>query len=198
MRTSASGESASHPPSAIASASRRWPGWLVFSALLVFFVNMSVAWYVTLVTTQTMRQQAGGAVDVQGTKNADVENRTFPLDRIAVTSRQLLLVIGMSTGFGMMAIGFALFVLGIDSVYNVNAGTGPSATLSLSASSPGLLCFVLAAIIMIVAMTRSMTIEVGKDRDADVNAWVPPKGDLGSGTRGLYNNGYLPAEGDKN
>lgn len=170
MCTNTSLESANPAPSAIQSGSRRWPGLLVVIALLVFFVNMGFAWYVTLNSIQTMRQQGIGALDQQKLEPSQIRMLEIKFYEEVVKGRQLVLIVGMSTGFGMMAIGFALFVLGITSGYGITGETGSSVNLALTSSSPGLLCFLLSTAIMIVAMTRPMSanLEDGRDLDSQV------------------------------
>jgi hypothetical protein len=146
--------------------------------LLVFFVNMGFAWHVTLSSTRATSQQNFVGFAPLRLDPASVRLLEVQFYQNIVTSRQLVVIIGMSTGFGMMAIGFALFVLGIESAYSLSGETGPSAKLALSSSSPGLVCFLLSTIIIVMAMTRSMEASLGERLSPtdDKQAQSLPKG----------------------
>jgi hypothetical protein len=78
-----------------------------------------------------------------------------------LSNRHILSMVAIGCSFTMMAIGFSLFVMGIQSAYAFKAGSDGNGTVALQATAPGLLCFVLATAIVISTMLHPTEITTG-------------------------------------
>ena len=79
-----------------------------------------------------------------------------------ISNMQAIMIVGMACGFGLIAVGFSLFVMGIQGAYEFRAGTGDDGTVILKATSPGHLCFLLAAVLILFALSRDASVKFNK------------------------------------
>lgn len=70
-----------------------------------------------------------------------------------IANKQTTVMASMAISFALIALGFSLFVMGIEAAYEISV-TSPTYSLVLQACSPGLLCFLLAAAVVCVGLTR--------------------------------------------
>ena len=78
-----------------------------------------------------------------------------------ISNRHAMGALAIASGLALFAIGFALFILGVDGAFSVQARRGPSTALAVSGTAPGLLCFVAATILVGVGATRPHGLEIG-------------------------------------
>jgi hypothetical protein len=71
-----------------------------------------------------------------------------------ITNRQSIITVAIGMAFGLMAIGCGLFVLGIQGGFEAEARTPQNGSLVLKSSAPGILCFVLGTLIILVGLSR--------------------------------------------
>jgi hypothetical protein len=71
-----------------------------------------------------------------------------------ISNHQSLALLAVATGFSLMAVGFALFLIGADGAFRIQASKQTDAKLMLTGTAPGLLCFILAAALVAVGATR--------------------------------------------
>ena len=60
--------------------------------------------------------------------------------------------------FALSALGFGLFLLGSDGVFKIIADTPNKASVAITGTAPGLLCFILAAWLVVVGVKREAKI----------------------------------------
>lgn len=83
----------------------------------------------------------------------------------ALADRHAVLLASMALSFGLMALGYGLFVQGIEGAVTLNASRGGDTApdglrLAFSTQTPGAFCFLLGAILCVVNATRSFEIKL--------------------------------------
>jgi len=87
----------------------------------------------------------------------------------AITNYQALGGLAIGAGSAFLAIGFALFLLGADGAFQIQfAGRGDN-KLAFYASAPGLLCFLLSAILIAAGAMRKHEIRLGDFKSTGEN-----------------------------
>lgn len=85
----------------------------------------------------------------------------------AITNRQAIGVLSVGTGIAFLAIGFALFIVGADGAFKVHLQAPQDARVVLYGTAPGLLCFLLSAVIIAFAgYTSRYDLDLGKYTEA--------------------------------
>jgi hypothetical protein len=157
----------------------RWVAAVPWIGLLIFLGNIFMAWRMASATSAYIRRPLlaeGGesAMVFTAMKNADL-GQSMIYRRIiegniqmkAISNKQTTIIVGMAAGFGFLAVGFSLVIMAIRGSFELGA-TLPNKTgeLVLRSSSPGILCFVLGAVVIVVALMqkseldfRGMTLE---------------------------------------
>jgi len=185
--------------------------WLIRVAVFLFLVNIGCAWWTMFGTNSHI---ATPASDREAQPIHEALKQARPEDaanlvqyRIraleadvhlkAVSNKQSMVVTSMAGAFSLIAVGLALFVMGArgardasgnpNEEVNVELSAGEHGKLLIYATSPGLLCFVLAAIVMCFAVGQKTTIDL---RPYDLQ---PSRGATGAGkavpkTNGTANN----------
>jgi hypothetical protein len=183
-------------PSAVDSLARSAPRFLVYCGLLVFLLNIAVAWTVVVRSNAAINaplmssavaepSAAAAALEVWfesaraaqtaegGGLSAEAHSQNLLLlDRLIqadfyqrlIGSNQTLQIAGMALAFSFLALGFSLYVLGIRGAFSLKVGKNDpdsSARLAFAASTPGLLCFLLAAVVTCIALTREFDVSLG-------------------------------------
>lgn len=89
----------------------------------------------------------------------------------AITNNQSLATLAISGGAALLAIGFALFLIGSDGAFRMQYETPSQATgkLALYAAAPGLLCFLLGAVLIAVGSMRKHELNIGNFSVADTD-----------------------------
>ncbi|NUQ75892.1 MAG: hypothetical protein HUU21_20305, partial [Polyangiaceae bacterium] len=133
----------------------------VYLAIGVFLLNMACAWWVAGVSNWLIgKPLIGGdttavAKALEQAPQASANMHVF-LNRLleaeiqlrTVQNRQTISIVAISSGFALVAIGFALFIMGAEGAFNVKGNVGDRGNLVVKSTAPGLLCFVLAAVIV--------------------------------------------------
>lgn len=168
-------------PSAVDVLSHSMPHRLVVGGLLVFFLNMLLARAIAIHSNQSINRPYYDSTPSSFSAAAEAlrqapdasPNTMFLLHRIIeaelhhglVANKQTLLVVGMAVCFGLMSIGFALYIMGIKGAFSFSVSSGgnasPTPALTLVGTAPGLLCFLLAAVVAVVALTRTFQAHLG-------------------------------------
>ena len=147
-----------------------WTRGLVLVGAAIFVANMIYTWKLVRDTNALIQRPLatdteGGSATVRGLKlisdaNANViitVNHLIDaqvLYKVALNKHNMIIV-AMATSFGLVAVGFALFVMGIEGAFEFQSNAGEVGRVILKATSPGLLCFLLAAAIMFYALNRA-------------------------------------------
>lgn len=100
----------------------------------------------------------GTDASLQATLTAHVTDEVIGLK--AVTNHQSFSLLAIALAVGFLTIGFALFILGTDGAFRLEAADKGDKRLAAYGTAPGLLCFLLAAVLVVVVVTHSETIEV--------------------------------------
>jgi hypothetical protein len=78
-----------------------------------------------------------------------------------ITNHQAISMLGIAIAIALVAIGFALFVLGTDGAFQLQAAGKGTASASAAGTAPGILCFILAAGLITVAIMHHESLSVG-------------------------------------
>lgn len=146
----------------------------VYLAIAVFLANMLCAWLLALRGAESIAHPLVGdrptatsrALDEAPKASANgftLLNRVLDaeLQVRAVQNRQTLSIVAMAAAFAMMALGFALFVMGAEGAFQFSGTTPGTGTLVLKASAPGIFCFFLATAILIAALFGEVNLKTG-------------------------------------
>ncbi|WP_437933757.1 hypothetical protein [Sorangium sp. So ce341] len=148
---------------------------MLIAGLVIFVFNIAAAWWMTSEAADYIRAPLGSpgtpsasAIQLMGT--ASVAQSAVlrgvvdgEVHMKAISNKQNIVMVAMAAGFGFMAIGFALLVMGIREAFVLGARAPQQAgSLVLRSASPGLLCFVLATTIILVAVVQKTQVEFGK------------------------------------
>lgn len=159
---------------AAASESQLHPKWMLIAGLIIFVLNIAVAWWMTSAAADHIRAPLGSdgspsakAIELMGT--ADMAQAVVlrgvidgELHMKAISNKQNIVIVAVAAAFSFMAIGFALLVMGIREAFVLSARAPQQAgSLVLRSASPGLLCFVLAASIILVAVVQKTQLTFG-------------------------------------
>lgn len=153
----------------------------VYLAILVFLLNMIGAWAVAGRSTQVIgrplvmdgqRTAVAEAIGLAGSDNQKTHvfiNRLLDADTQArvIQSRQSVVVVAMSAAFALIAIGFALFVMGAEGAFKVQGQVADRGALVVKATAPGILCFVLATCVICFALLGDMRVDTGEFKPGD-------------------------------
>lgn len=147
----------------------------VIAALLIFVANMAGAWWLALVAAEDMARplvsddsvtvvsrvldsqegaSANGYTLLNRMVDAEIQIRT-------VQGTQTLCVVAMAGSFAMMAIGFALFVMGAEGAFQLEGQAPAGGNLVLKSTAPGILCFALAAIVLVFSLYKQIEVSTG-------------------------------------
>jgi len=156
--------------------SKRAKMWILTLSAIVAVSNLGLAW---LVASNAIEQIpfsnddialiVGLSADVTDSRIQanNIQLRTHAINTQVhlkgVTNKQAISVVAIGSGFAMMSIGFALFLIGADGAFTLKATEGDR-NLVFSSTAPGLLCFLLASILIIYAITRDYEINLGSSQ----------------------------------
>lgn len=131
--------------------------WVLVSAAFIAVLNLGFAWYFVAQTSSqlslaeadmkpftTWIAAAGGdklSVDARYDLSARAMNIVTSLK--LVSNKQALVLTCFGGAFALIAIGFALFVIGADGAFKVIAASPDKSRLAITGTAPGLLCFVI-------------------------------------------------------
>lgn len=146
----------------------------VYLAIAIFLANMLCAWVLAVRGAEIIAHPLVGdaptatsrALDAAPTATANgytLLNRVLDaeLQVRAVQNRQTLAIVAMAAAFAMMALGFALFVMGAEGAFQFSGTSTGTGNVVLKASAPGILCFFLATAILIAALRGEVNLATG-------------------------------------
>lgn len=76
-----------------------------------------------------------------------------------IINKQSLSILAIGSGFAFMSIGFALFLIGADGAFKFQ-GEHSGAKIVVSSTAPGIACFVLAALLVGIGITRTTQLNI--------------------------------------
>jgi hypothetical protein len=149
----------------------------VVLAVIVFLANMLVAWWLTYASGQVvgrslLHEEGSAAARVLDASPKASANTHVLLNRIldaelqlrTVQNRQTITIVAMSVAFALLAIGFALFVMGAEGAFKVEGQVADRGNLVVKATAPGLLCFLVAAFVVAMALAGRTDMATGNFR----------------------------------
>lgn len=144
---------------------------VMFSAFIAI-INIALAWYFVADMNKNIRFGEQEVKTIKaltadlGTYDTSVVFRAHVLNTQVhikgITNKQSIILLSVGSGFALMAIGFALFLLGADGAFKIQAEKSPDSKLMLSGTAPGLLCFLLGAALIFTAVTKTHKLDIGK------------------------------------
>lgn len=162
---------------------------LVFSGFVMFQTLGSLQF--NEVDRESVEKVSGGIAEA--TNKAVL--RAYAISAIVnlklVANKQAIIVVAFAAAMAFGAVGFALFLIGADGAFKLNAQTGGNAggaKLVFSGTAPGLLCFLLAAILVGMGIQHRSLLDLGPVTfpaavGSERNGGVPPS-DASSITEG--------------
>ncbi len=170
-----------------------WPKALFVFGILIFLGNMAISWWLAIrantFVSEPLVSDAGRdktiAEAIKLVHGGDGNVHIFAQQLIgldttlrAISNRHVILIVAMASAFSFVAIGFALFVMGIESAFTLSAGDEKHGSVILKASAPGLACFLFATIIVTAAIMCQTSIDAGGIAAFDRSSSPPPSGGM--------------------
>ena len=139
--------------------------FVVGSAIVAVLLSVAFAAWImgdTLRSTQFSQQDQEVVNRLSGDTADPLHKsilRAHAIDAVAnlkqLANRQSIVIVAFAGAFALCAVGFALILLGADSVFQLQAGQGKSGLKPwLAGTAPGILCFVLAMILAGMAVVH--------------------------------------------
>lgn len=150
-----------------------WAKLLFILGIVIFLANMTIAWALTIrantLISQPLVSDGGGDQTVVKALSllpkADANTHIFAQQLIGldatlrtISNRHILMVIAMASAFSLIAVGFSLFVMGIESAFTISSGKENTGTVAMKATAPGLACFLFATLIVVTSVMRQTDI----------------------------------------
>jgi hypothetical protein len=151
---------------------RRQRLWIVGVAAIIVVASLVAAAMLAVQISENVRYTANdqALVNALTAGIADplhqVLLRAHALDTLAnikvVINKQSLVLVCFAGAFALMTVGFALFMIGADGVFQVQAEKGADAKFLFSGTAPGLLCFFLAASLIVTGILHRYELKLGE------------------------------------
>lgn len=77
-----------------------------------------------------------------------------------IINQQSLNILAIFSGFALIAIGFALFLIGADGAFQLQASGVSNTQLVVTGTTPGVLCFVLAGLLIVTAIIQKQELKL--------------------------------------
>jgi hypothetical protein len=129
-------------------------------AVVLFAGNIAAAWFVaaqanaligrTLLEKNSYIDQALQRGSQLSANDHLLMNRRLDAELLlrSIQNRHIITVVGMGAAFALVAVGFALFVMGAEGAFTLQGAIQDRGNLVIKSTAPGVLCFFLAAIIV--------------------------------------------------
>lgn len=148
--------------------------WTVVTAVALFLINIACAWWTMFSTSDHIAARPEGHVGSEFTAELEkasgatatnlVQLRIRSLEAEvhlkAVSNKQAMVVTAMAGAFSLIAVGLALFVMGAKGALEITVDSPDRGKLLLQATTPGLACFILAAVVICFAVSQRSAIEL--------------------------------------
>lgn len=148
--------------------------WIIGVAALVAAINLAFAWTFAFQTGRSLGVSENEfkpyASWLDNTRTSamtpeakyDLAARTLHLIALSkmIANKQGIVLACFGAAFALAALGFALFLLGADGAFKVMAETSAKTSVAVTGTAPGLLCFVLAAWLVVVGVKRESKLEL--------------------------------------
>lgn len=160
--------------------------------ILIFALNMFAAWlmayssweFVAQSLNATEESAVGKAIRAVGRSNVDPNVAAFMVRIVesdvhlkSIANKQTIMMVAVAAGFGLLALGFSLFVMGMRGAMHLAGGNEQLGQVMLRSTSPGLVCFLLGAALIAFALSREATISFGPIPFTSNASEPPPLGE---------------------
>ena len=147
--------------------------WIVVSAIILSAGCMAWSAYESHIVSSRLQYSADDDLTVlrQMYDEARVNKSTDPFLFVhalnvqthlkAVSNRHGMSMSALAASLALITVGFALFLIGADGVFQVSAQHGVNAKLAASGTAPGLLCFIAGTVVILSTIWRSTSITLG-------------------------------------
>jgi hypothetical protein len=140
--------------------------WILCIGALIAVLNLLAAWYfaqrmhgnldLSKVDFQPFVDWMGldAHLKLSSMQLYDLSARSIHIVAISkmIANKQSLVLACFGAGFALAAIGFALFVIGADGAFQISSTAPNKAQLVISGTAPGLLCFLLCGLLVLVGI----------------------------------------------
>ncbi len=154
--------------------SQRARVWIINLAAIVAAINLALAWSFAFETQNKLAVTADEfkpyASWLDNTRTStmsteakyDLAARARHLVALSkmIANKQGIVLACFGAAFALSALGFALLLLGADGAFKVLAETPGKASVAITGAAPGLLCFLMAAWLVVVGVKRESTLEL--------------------------------------
>ena len=143
--------------------SERAKKWIILLAAIIAIINFGASWKLAFNMEKSFHFSKDDAEVVNimaketGNSNLVISSQSH-LKVLANKHSIVLLAVG--AGFSLIAIGFALFLIGADGAFKIHAERGSDNKLLISGTAPGLLCFILATVIISVCINHKYELKI--------------------------------------
>jgi hypothetical protein len=148
--------------------------WIISFAAIVAAINLALAWSFAFETQKKLTLSAdefkpyaswldnSRTTGMSSEAKYDLAARALHLVALSkmIANKNGIVLSCFGAAFALSALGFALFLLGADGAFKVLAETPGKASVAITGAAPGLLCFVLAAWLVVVGVKRESTLSL--------------------------------------
>ena len=125
------------------SSMGRWSKYLTAVGVVIAVANMGAAW-IMMWNITLMGQLSNIKISGRGHDTSIVA--------LIANNQHMVNILGLAFSFALIAVGFSLFVMGIESAVQLKGEHKDFGGLALKTTSPGVVCFVLAAILISITL----------------------------------------------
>ena len=145
--------------------------WILLAGGFIAVLNLGFAWYFAFTAESQLQLQAKDVLPLQDWLRILMSNSTttqivqhellargmniMVMLKLMANKHSLVLTC-FGAAFALAAIGFSLFVIGADGAFKIMANSSPNTKLAVTGTAPGLLCFVLSALLICVGVTQKI------------------------------------------
>lgn len=154
--------------------SQRARVWIISLAAIVAAINLALAWSFAFETQKKLTVSVdefkpyaswldnSRTTGMSTEAKYDLAARALHLVALSkmIANKNGIVLSCFGAAFALSALGFALFLLGADGAFKVLAETPGKASVAITGAAPGLLCFVLAAWLVVVGVKRESTLSL--------------------------------------
>lgn len=179
---------------------------IVLAAFFVVLTNMVFAAYVMLGAVERLafgETDRNAVIEVSSGLQGSNDSAVLRAHAIQVlvnlkmiTNKHAVVVVAIAGAFSLLAIGFVLFVIGIDGAFTLQAESpGSNGRLLLTGSAPGLACFFLSFLVLVIGIFHRSQLTVGEVRFATQEPPAPVEKSTGIPDLVFHPNGQLQLNG---
>jgi len=139
---------------------QQWARRMTIAGLIIAAINVALGWWMLIragsVTPIVSPDRFADSVQALRPDSLAErsEVRSLLVTSFLVANDHAVAVVVLAFAFTMVALGFALFVMGVESAFEFQGGQSDFGSVAIRATAPGLICFVLATILLAFTISR--------------------------------------------